>query len=313
MPRHQAYSNTARPQQARTCHVPPTFEAAIPFNTAAHEPSTLVQGNAASVCARPAHLQLDLRAARYQSPSPDSDSQASHVESGPSTASTSPYNGSSPRTSRSSSATLPSLSGELSDRDTSTITPEQIAIVLRHLTEILDVTPSERASNSKEKHKFDERRRRGQHKKLLKTQEDLCVSMLAHLQDPSTDSYKGGLHPLLVRATMTGNHKKHNTKTAISLAQILQVLHQASRINRLEAEKENMAERVLELENMLNSAHISLPAGKHSSYPSSPTNKRRRSSLVAGGSQRSRNSISDHSSTYSHSDHSRDLAQIHRH
>ena len=243
----------------------------------------------------------------YHSPSPESDIRFGNGDKGHSTASTSPYNGSSARTSRASSLTLPSPTGERTNNEGPNISPLDVKLVYKKLTKILGGSQPEGAFDSKEKHKFDERRRRDMHKKLQGVAEDLCAPMLLRLQNSNIESLEEDLYPQLGRAMMTGNHKKHNTKTAIYLGLIIQVLDLATTCWEKDTYIKCLEREKMQLHEAFNEAGISAPAISRTSSPPSPTNKRRRSSIIAE-SQRTSDSVLEQSIASSHSRHSRDLA-----
>ena len=229
-----------------------------------------------------AKIMPEDRRSFHQAPSPDRKFYFSNEDEGHSSASSSPYNGLSQASSRSSSSTRPSFTGEDDGEDDAKIGSIFVRDGHKRLAKILGSWQPERANSSKEKHKFDERRRRDQHKQLQGLAEDLCRDRLDLLQDSSLDDHGKDWNPQLLRAMMTGNHKKHNTKTAILVAVILQLLGEVEIRHQQTCELQNATRHIQLLEHMLQSAGISLPeVGGVDSF-ASPTNKRRKTSLVVG-------------------------------
>ena len=194
---------------------------------------------------------------------------------GHSAASTSPYSGSSAGTSRSSSSTPSLLPEELADNNGPNIHPVRVKHAYEKLTEILDNLQIERASDSKEKHKRDERRRRKTHKELRRILENLCVPMLNRLQKSNIEGLEDNLYRRLIQAMMTGNHKKHHTATAIQLALIIEIMDLVMSYNEHSAIVREQASRIESLEryvvllcNALDDAGISPPVMGQTSSPS---------------------------------------------
>lgn len=194
--------------------------------------------------------RIDSVSTPYCQWSPVTDGLFSHADSRPSTASSSPCSGLSPRTSRASSLTSLPHSDRVNDNVGLVISAAQIERICKTLEELFNPTPTERAPNPKDQHKVDEQRRRAIHKKLYEVHEEISHPVLVRLQDPNSNCYQEGLPSHLVRAMVTGNHKKHSTKTAIHLAQIVQVVHQSERIISLEEELMRVYE-ILESAGML--------------------------------------------------------------
>ena len=218
----------------------------------------------------------------HQAPSPDRMFRFSNEDEGHSSASSSPHNDLSQASSRSSSSTRPSFTGEDDSDDDAKIGSIFVREGHKRLGDILGSWQPERANSSKEKHKFDERRRRDQHKQLQGLVEDLCRDRLDLLQDSSLDNQGEDCNPQLLRAMMTGNHKKHNTKTAILVAVILQLLGEVEIRHQQTCQLQSATRYIQTLEHMLQSAGVSLPEVGAVDSLTSPTNKRRKPSLVVG-------------------------------
>ena len=169
MPGLQTYCHMSHPQPFRS-HRAHSASQSASFNAAMPKSPNATRKDTGRDFA---NTMLDHSQSVYHSPSPESEIRFGNVDKGHSTASTSPYNGSSARTSRSSSSTSPSVNEGLADNDNPNISPSRVKLTYKKLTEILDSSQPERASDSKEKHKFDERRRRDIHKKLQGVAEDI--------------------------------------------------------------------------------------------------------------------------------------------
>lgn len=129
----------------------------------------------------------------------------------------------------------------------------RIQHVQRRLTEILDLPPQDPpqigcAKPGNEKHKIDERRRRGIHGGFMKELERLSEPALVALRSGRGDRFEEWLEPNFYKAAITGNNKKHNTKTAVLLAQVITSLENEVRNLRLEDQNNELKGRTAALE-----------------------------------------------------------------
>ena len=229
-------SRTDEPQQSRS-RFDPRRLATRSFNVSRPTLGRSPQSNPIPDSSSHSTGRRDHTSSHVSQTSPMSDGFFSQSNSRPSTASSSPRSRSSPRTSRASSLTSLSQNDDVrNDDDGLVVSESRVERICKTLEKIFNYTPSERASDSRVQHKIAEQRRRAEHKKLYEVQKDLSKPVLIRLKDPNANCYQEGLPPHLVRAMLTGNHKNYDTKTAIHIAQIVQVLHQSARITSLEEE-----------------------------------------------------------------------------
>lgn len=92
----------------------------------------------------------------------------------------------------------------------------------------------------REKHKMDERCRREQHKALLNLHEDLCRPTLTQLRTGTLVGLPATLTPHIVKVAVTGNHKRHNTKTAIALGVAITIYRLAEENRAVRAQNQRL-------------------------------------------------------------------------
>lgn len=145
------------------------------------------------------------------------------------------------------------------------------------VAEILDTSQREDVDGPKAKHKLDERHRRLSHNKLLKLAEKICSQQLDRLQNPNLDSDMEDLDSQVLRAMMTGNHKKGHTKAAIYIAQLLKHREEAEVLHRQTIDIHVLRCTIQTLKCTIQSAGVPFPDLGRVGCLASPTSQQRKS------------------------------------